>query len=337
MRFRPDGSIQSSATPTLQNIGDAPDYALYRCMVTSIIYTDSPSNITSKATNPRVLYDVVVLGGFASGQTMSNCRLASDLGGNDSYWERILRASTKDISKGRLSDGDGDIVFVQFIQGHSGYPVIIALDHGMNTTGITGATQAQGPRSLTQFNGVQEEINKDGELIIRVKGGVATAAKGKFAPSATPLATFKTDKTEKHTRTYKSGLAIAEDGANDKITETFKGGLSVVRDGTGDKVTFTTAGGAIIDVDGAGGKITLTKGSTIVEIDGASDKISLKGGLVDLGSSVSDFAVLFTQLLTAFNTHTHLGDGPSIPPAPTSPPLAPMLQTVGSLTVKVQP
>jgi hypothetical protein len=130
------------------------------------------------------------------------------------------------------------------------------------------------------------------------------------------------------------------DGTAEKTTRTYKSGLKIEEDGAGDKVTITTAGGAIIEIDGSGGKITLTKGSTIIELDGNGDKISLKGGFVDLGSSVSDFAVLFTELLTAFNTHTHpfIDITPGGPvPSVTMPPTAPMLQTVGSTTVKVQP
>jgi hypothetical protein len=283
-------------------------------MITRVVYVDDPANISKNGQNPRVMYDVVVLGGFKSGQIISNCRLSDDLSGNDSYSERILRASQKEVSQTRLSDSDGDIVFVQFIQGHTGFPVIIGCDNGIKTTGLIGAKKSQGPRSLRQYNGVKREINKDGELIETVYGGTANADKGSFKPASTALVTTKISKDEKATRTFKSGLKIEEDGK-------------------GDKLTITTTGGAIITVDGKGGKITLTKGSTIMELNGNTDKIALKSGFIDLGASVSDFAVLFTELLTAFNSHTHVGNLG----APTSPPMAPMLQTVGSLTVKVQP
>lgn len=320
MRLRPDGSVQSSSTPTEGNVGRGNDFALYRAVVTKVIYVGDPANVTNNSSNPRVLYDAVVLGGFASGQILSNCRLGSDLGGNAFLHERVLRACTKDVSNSRLSDADGDIVYVQFNQGHTGYPVITCLDNGLSTSGKIGAALGDGPRSIREYNGVRETINKDGEFIQEVKGGTPNPEKGGFAPSSEPLVTTKVHKDEKVTRTFKSGLSVTEDGA-------------------GDKVTVTTAGGAIVDVDGKGGKITLTKGSTIIELDGNGDKISLKGGFVDLGASVSDFAVLFTELLTAFNTHTHMYVLPAIPagPSPTTPPVAPMMQTVGSQTVKVQP
>jgi hypothetical protein len=319
MRIRRDGSVQSGATPTLMNVGREDDMGLYRCMVTKVIYADDAANITANSQNPRVLYDVVVIGGFASGQVISNCRVATDLGSNNSYEERTLRASNKELSKDRLSDCDGEIVYVQFNQGHTGFPVIVRMDQGIKTGPSIAATKAQGPRKLTQFNGVEEQIDKDGVVTQKVKGGTADSEQGAFEPAAAPVITTTIDpKLEKIIRTFKSGLSITEDGKSDKVT-------------------VTTKGGATILIDGTGGKITISKGSTSIEIDGNADKISLKGGFIDLGSSVSDFAVLFTELLTAFNTHTHLVPQAPAGMLPSQPPIAPMLQTVGSQTVKVQP
>lgn len=319
MKLRNDGSVQSGGTPTVANVREV-DHAMYRCVVTRVSYTDDPGNFTRNASNARVIYDVVVLGGFAAGQVITGCRLASELGGESGFYERTLRACTSEISQGRLSEADGDIVFVQFVQGHTGYPVIIALDNGIHTQGKIGAKMSDGPRSVKQFNGVKETINKDGEHILQVHGGTANSEKGRFDASSTPLFTQTISKDE-------------------KLKMVFKSGLQVLIDGAGDKATFTTKGGAIVDVDGTGGKITLTKGATIIELDGNSGKISLKGEFVDLGASVSDFAVLFNELLNTFNSHTHQYIIPAIPagPGPTTPPTAPMLKTVGSQTVKVQP
>lgn len=317
MRVRHDGSVQSSSTPTPDR-GRKDDYAMYRCVITKVIYTDDPANVTQNASNPRVLYEAIILGGYAAGQIVSNARLSSELGGESGFYERVLRSCSKDISNSRLSDADGDIVYIQFVQGHTGFPVIVAMDNGIHTSGKIGAKSSEGPRSIKEYNGVRETINKDGEYKQEVKGGSAKSEKGAFTANAEALVKTEITKDEKLTFTFKSGLVVQLDGA-------------------GDKTTFTTKGGAIINVDGTGGKITLTKGATIIELDGNGDKISLKGGFVDLGSSVSDFAVLFTELLTAFNTHTH--NAPQAPAGtlPTTPPIAPMLKTVGSQTVKVQP
>lgn len=182
MRERWNGSIQSTNTPTINQSGaQREDFNLFRCMVTRVIYTDDSSNISKNATNPVVLYEVVILGGYKQGQTMFPCRIANYLGGNDNYSERTLTASSKDISKSPLQDHDGDIVYVQFNQGHSSYPVITSCDRGINDTS-TGTTAAQGPRSLQQYNGVYEEINNKGEYTIKRKGGTLTD--GRFKPAS---------------------------------------------------------------------------------------------------------------------------------------------------------
>lgn len=303
MRLRRDGSVQPGATPTPDNVGSAPDYALYRCMITKVTYVDDQANISSNSTNARVLYDVVVLGGgFSAGQVISNCRLASDLGGNSSFNERVLRASSKNVSETKLSDCDGDIVYVQFIQGHRGFPVIIALDNGINTSKSIGASKSQGPRKLRQYNGVREEINKDGEWILSRRGGSSDSVNGSFEPGSQDLVSLKLDKNE--------------------------------------KFTVVASGGVTIELDNKTSKISIKKGSTIIELDGNGDKISLKGGFVDLGSAVSDFAVLFTELASAFNDHKHVfpySAGPTPSVGTTQPPTAPLLSSVGSTTVKVQP
>lgn len=320
MRIRRDGSVQSGAVPTYQNVSKNIDDHLYRGMVIEVIYTDNPINITSNSKSPRVLYNVVILGGNSSGQVLSNCRLSSELGGNSSYYERILKATSKNISKDRLSSNDGDIVYVRYIQGNSEYPVIVSLDQGNDTGSAIGAAKSEGPRLKRQYNGVAEEINKDGEWELARKGGSAQSEIGGFTPNSSKEITLKLTKDEQFSRVFKSGLSILEDGK-------------------ADKVTMTTAAGASISIDGKNSKITIEKGSTLIEVDGNGDKISLKGGFIDLGSSVSDFVVLFTELLSAFNTHTHqfiditpLGPVPSV----TMPPVAPLLQSVGSSTVKVQ-
>lgn len=337
MRERFDGSLQSSNVPTIQNVTGRDDNQMYRCMVIKVLFVDDRDNITTNADNPQVLYDVVILGGEAAGQVISNCRLSSILGGNNNYFERILRGSSKKLNKARLSEHDGDIVFVQFVQGHSGYPIIIAMDRGIKAN-YEAATAEDGQRIRWEFNGVFQEINKSGEYCIVRHGG--NIVDGVFVPNEEVSYSKCLLKNEKVEERFFSGLKNDWDGKLDLHTREYKGGLKVTEDGKNDKVEISTVGGAVIEVDGKSGKITISKGSTVIELDSASDKISLKGGFVDLGSSVSDFAVLFTELLTTFNTHSHpftdITPGGPVPSV-TMPPLAPMLASVGSTTVKVQP
>lgn len=294
MRTRWDGSRQSSNTPTYDKTGiPREDYAMYRCMVIGVLYVDDDQNISKNSKNPEVLYEVVILGGSAMGQTLSYCRLAAYMGGDLNYSERILRPSTKDISKVKLSDHDGDIVYVQFVQGHDAYPVIIGMAQGIHEK--SGATKAQGPRSLESYNGFETLINNSGERITSMKAG--STSNGLFKANADSL-----------------------------ITETWS------KDG---KLTVKTKGGVTTVIDNNANTISIKAGSTEILIDGASGKISLKGATVDLGNTVSDFVTKFSALASAFNSHTHMYDDAGFPNV-TQPPLAPLLSSVGSQTVKVQ-
>jgi hypothetical protein len=309
MKKRANGAIQSSNTPTYYNTGiSREDHAMYRCMVIDVLYADDDRNISKNSANPEVLYEVVILGGSATGQTLSYCRLASYLDG-DNYSERTLKKSSKNISKTKLAECDGDVVYVQFVQGHDAYPAIIGMARGPKQK--AAAKKADGPRFTESYNGMETTIDNKGEYKRSMKGGATT--EGSFKANDTAL--------------------ITESWTKEKITTTFKSGLNVVMDGEGDKVTITTKAGVATTIDGTGNKISIKAGATEIEIDGASGKISLKGEMIDLGKSTSDFVTMFTELATAFNSHTHIGNLA----APTSPPQAPLLSTVGSQTVKVQP
>jgi hypothetical protein len=314
MKQRWDGSIQSANTPTYDKTGiSREDYGLYRCMIIDVLYVDDDRNISKNGRNPEVLYECVILGGAASGQTISFCRLASYLDGFN-YSERTLKKTSKDISKIKLQDHDGDVVYVQFNQGHDAYPVIMGMARGINQK--VGAKKADGPRFIESFNGVETNIDNKGNRTTTAKGG----------------------KTSNGFFTSGNSAIITEtwDSVNEKLTRVYKSGLSVTEDGKNDKVEIKNSGGVTTTMDGKGNKISIKAGSTEIIIDGASGKISLKGDMVDLGASVSDFVTKFTELSSAFATHMHQympGPGPM---APTTPPMAPLLSSVGSQTVKVQ-
>jgi hypothetical protein len=100
MRQRWDGSRESTNTPSWNKVGiHKEDFGMYRCLVIEVLYADDDKNISKNSPNPEVLYTVAILGGAASGQTLSYCRLASWLGGINNHSERTLTATSKDLSK----------------------------------------------------------------------------------------------------------------------------------------------------------------------------------------------------------------------------------------------
>lgn len=316
MNRRWNGSYRSANTPSWNKPGILKqDYNTYRCMVIKVLFADDPQNISKNSPNPEVMYNVVILGGQFEGNLLSSCRMSLALGsGNSQFYERTLKASSKDPSKVKLSQHDGDIVFVQFIQGHDAYPIITGLGKGISDK-TSGTKKADGPREVQQYNGIHQEINNKGEYIFTQKGGTKDEVGG-WTPGSSAIYTETISKDESVTRKFKSGLTIVEDGKNDKIT-------------------ITTSGGGIVNVDGKSKNISIKVGTTEIVIDGNSGKISLKGDMIDLGASTSDFVTKFTELASAFASHMHpyTDDGA---PSMTGPPTAPLTSSVGSLTVKVQ-
>ena len=349
---RYDGSVESTNTPTSRNSRKPSDFKKYRCMVTEVIFTDNPRNITKNDKNPRVLYNVVIMGGFRSGNPINNCRVQKSMGSSTSYYERILRASTKEIGEERLSEHDGEIVYVEFNQGDTNYPIIVGFDDPIESIEL-GAVKADGPREIQYFNGLRREVNNRGEMILTRQGG--TSSDNIFTPGDAEQARFEflddkirlkdpvqelvwcqSLKTWTHTvsledeaykeiidgtnefktKVYKSGLEIREDGKEDIITRTYSSGLTVTEDGKNDMMEILTNGGARILIDG--------ENDTIEIKDNDTGKLKITGNTVAIGASgievLQQISDSLDKLLNWANSvgapHTHIGNlgYPSAPP-----------------------
>lgn len=295
-----DGSIQSSNLPTSRNTYEIVNNKTYRGMIVGVLYADDSKNVTSKSKSAELVYTLVVIGGPEAGQVISGVRMSRLLSGQFNFHNQVLRKSSKQLTV-PLDQHDGDIVYFQFVQGNTSYPVITSFGVNFQDEGKSAIKKADGPSYKWQYNGVMNSVDKNGALTQLIKGGKYDGEKDVFTPAETPA-------------------------------------ISIKYDPTGQSILFDVAQGKTkVAVDAKANKITLTAGSTFVEIDGASGNIKLSGKSIDLGQSVSDFVTMFTELATAFNEHTHqYSPGPGSP-TPTTPPMAPLLETVGSQTVKVQP
>jgi hypothetical protein len=171
--IRQDGSVQSANTPVYNKLAKNRvdrDYGIYRCMITRVYYTDDEQNLTFE--NKQVTYDAVILGGPKEGQLINNAKAISCYGGEFNYAEKIYRPiETKELREKKISEHKGDIVYIGFLQGNTSAPVIIGGGVQPFDKDSTGATKAEGFRVRTEYNGVFEEINKNGEWELRRKGG----------------------------------------------------------------------------------------------------------------------------------------------------------------------
>lgn len=360
MRRRYDNSVQSNNTPTPQNMGRKPDYKVYRCMVKKVLFTDNENNYTKNSQSPKVLYDVIVLGGFQEGQVIYNCFMLNPFGGNSGYSERVLKASTKDLNKVSLQEQDGDIVFVQFVQGDRRYPIIMGVDAGISPI-VPGATSEDGSIARSEFNGISETIDNEGQYTMTRRGGTYDPVTQVFTPTAEDQDPNFTAKFEllADSVAIRDGLNLIRmtretcllelnlgegklvkqfDGKNEKTTTTYESGMTVTEDGKNDEVQIVTAGGMTITVNGNSKVFTVVDGDVELKVDASAGQIDVKSEVVRLGSAVTDLATKFTALAHAFNSHSHtalVAGGSSSGPHPTSVPLSPLTQSVGSKGVKV--
>ena len=305
--------VLSSNTPTGANTGATRDNQLYRCIVVKRYFVDDPLNITQNAPNPQVLYDCAILGGFQEGQTISNCRLASWLGGQYNYAERILRPNQMPLNEIPLKDQDGDIVLVQYIQGENMAPMIVGMGTQPKDGDATGATIEKGPQWVEEYNGVKTEINKDGEYSLIAKGGELDMETNTFMPAeGTQNSAITLDKDKKVTILAGEGTSIELNGQSDAINIKTNAGMNIVISGSGISIN-------------AGATATIT-----------ADTIDLKAGLVNVGDGASFKATIFENLKTAFESHIHQVPQAMAGLLPSQKPLQPLLPDVGSASVKIK-
>ncbi len=305
--------------------------AIYKGQVQRVLFPDEQENLSKT----YIEYDVMVE--MDKGVSLiRNIPALSSLGGANDYSEMVLEPaehafSGKNDGTNTFQNRNGSIVAIAFWNGKFDRPVIIgAYTHPKKSR----RTKADGISYIQVFRGLKTEINKDGEWSITYQSPYGPD--GKLKSEATGPSFIKLNKQGGMEVSLKKGtIKETHDVDAEKTTFEYKSGLKIEFDGKGDKVVYTTKGGPTVTVDGAG-TITISANATKIIIDGNSGKISLTGSLVDVGEAASALAVLGPQLIAWLSSHTHMGDGPSIPPAPTSPPLVPPPSTLLSKSVKIK-
>jgi len=131
--------------------------------VKEIIPTDSPRSLSKKYLEYNVEVQYREANGPTSLVTFSNCLLINQLAGVADKQHFTLRSDKKN-PKGDETNTTGAKVLILCIQGNAGQAFIVG-----------GVREDAGPDAndhsyFFEFNGVQQTINKDGELQIRYRG-----------------------------------------------------------------------------------------------------------------------------------------------------------------------
>lgn len=301
---RRDGSIQSANLPAFSKLAKNRidrDFGIYRCMVSRIHFVDDPLNTTYG--NKQVTYEALVLGGPREGQILQNVKAMSDYGGQYNYSEKIYRPiSIRNFQNTPLSNLDGDIVFVGFLQGNTRAPVILGAGVQPQDINFIGATSSNGYIDQRQFNGIYQLINKNGEYLLQRKGGTIDPNSGVFVPdSEGNVSSINLQQEQIICQVGAGAITHTLDGAAETMTVTFQSGMTVTLNGQADSAQIKTSGGGEINI--VAGKIAIGAGSTEL--------------LDQLSKALTKLATFFNSV---DSSHTHLGNlgYPTAPPTQAS-------------------
>jgi hypothetical protein len=308
MYFREDGSIISVNDPREQFEFVPRDYSLYKAQVVGISYTDETNNITSTDKGPQVVYEVRIIGGTRDGQLFSNAVSMQEHGGVTNTSERVWKkaksitggdpASPLNPLKQSSKELNGDIVYIQFLNGDPYYPVILGgAKHAANM--IAGASKSEGQQYSTSFNGITSKIDKDGVFTwIKDKGSYSSSptidAKGnqvwdQFASLPGFEELFKLEMNNEGTLSFSIKPSPALE-------------MNLLLDGANDLFSITTGSGSLFELNGGTGAMNLESSN------GAMLQFT-SAGLLKLGNSNDDVLQILKELISSLSTATYAGFG----------------------------
>lgn len=256
--------------------------------------------------------------------TYKRCKTADLFGGKADFLEYTLRATSKDPTTDDLRKiDDGSFVLLLCINGQTDDAIILAgIGHNKRPTTLT---KENGHRLEGEFNGVNFQINKDGEFTITFKS--ASDNKGKYADEKAGGTHIQIDKTgqvdvnanlegdkETYMRMDKKNMDVGLK-AGRHIGFTAKGNIAQIADGN---VKATAKGNLVMEAEGTAN--IESKGSFVLKAGGAMQMdfsdLQIKSGagimakasqvivdapMIQLGNGGTPAIVLSTQVMAIGN------------------------------------
>jgi hypothetical protein len=176
----PDGTVIPSYLNTRELGARGPlrsfsNITLRRGEVQDIVYPDDKRSLSKKYNEYRVLVQMRDGEGAGTSADFYNCVLINDLASGADFSTFTLRPNSKKSEP----SGNGSKVLVLCINGDNSQAIILG---GVRDGDQDFDTKDLGHHSIQQFNGIRQEINKEGELTITFKG--ATKTDGSLAEGA---------------------------------------------------------------------------------------------------------------------------------------------------------
>lgn len=298
--YREDGSIRSANLPVWDNRYQVKETGIFRGVVKEVIYTDHDNNDSGKGTPNEVLYTVMIIGGDRDGQVFQNARLIRGLGGFANFEEVILKqlegitqadptslAALGDPSINNVPNFNGDVVYLQFLNGSLNMPVIVGM--GYHQKAEPEASAADGQRYRRKFNGIFTEITKDGEFNWAKDNGLAVPVSinpddplypfiNQFAPILGQEEAVNVTLGNKYDfkLSYFTGLEVSIDGVTDSFDFLTGAGAEYSLDGLADSHELSTTVGTGYVLNGLSDSHELsTAAGASIEIKGLADEVNL--------------------------------------------------------------
>lgn len=315
--IRNDGSVKSANAPIWDNRSRTLEYGIFKAMVTEVYYTDNTEDNDSVGENKpnEVVYKVKIIGGRRDGQIFPNARMLKKYGGLFAYEETVLHGvkglsgldptqiplSLADPSLHPLTNRNGDVVYIQFLNGDTTMPLIMGMaKHTGNSE--KEASESEGLRVRKKINGIFTEINKDGEFSWTKDNGLylpffidpETPTKpyvNQFAPLIGQKDAVKITLGNQYNFKfeYSLGLNVSIDGIADEFAFTTTAGAFYKLNGISDTFEAGTTVGTNFKIDGINDAIIAgTAVGTNLKIDGINDSFSVAtaaGDALTLSSS----------------------------------------------------
>ncbi|NIT99514.1 MAG: hypothetical protein GWN01_00775 [Nitrosopumilaceae archaeon] len=256
---------------------------------------------------------------YGQAVTYKNCRNATDIGGTNNFTETVLEVNEVAF-QGKLSTSNfsnnmnGTMVKLAFLE-NLDKPIIIG---GGTHTRYNAATKEDGVRHKSEFNGVQKEINKNGEWIQTHIG--PKKANGELIRPETGPTSFKVDQKGDYEFKQSQGENVIQshkfEREAEKYTITFQSGMTITIDGQNDAMTIQTSGGAKAVVDGTNDTVELKdNGTGALKITG--EKVAIGASSAELLQQISDQLEKIAEWANSVGSaHDHVGNlgYPTAPP-----------------------
>lgn len=324
-RYTQDGGVIPSGIPASKRRDNEHKtlFGLFRGVIIKTVYPDDPENTNKE----RMEYTVRV-----KGQIYPNAIDMRRGGGMYQYNERIRKHSEKSF-KGQMDvsaydqDLDGEIVYVMFVEGNGNVPVIVGAAQHHNQAQYKKFKKEDGLVDESEYNGVVIQTDKDSNFTIRqvgrkdVEGNIVNqeavgalvrlgGIDGDIILKSSKSALVHMDKDGSVKIIAKDGSILTFNATDGSVLLVSKDGHAVTMNADGIAVS-DKSGKSVLSVKESGVQVTADK--VVVQ----SQEATLNSGAVNLGSNASFSGVIYENLKTLFDAHTHAtGVGPSGPPLP---------------------